>query len=73
MLQQDGDATASAQARVYALTAQISLLAKVSLNPTQGSSLDSIKSHKEVGEDFSSALTAQRWLWNVMASAPTNG
>ena len=42
-----GDATASAQAGDYALTAQIALLAKVSLNPTQGSSLDSRKSHKE--------------------------
>ena len=42
-----GDATASAQARAYALTAQIAHLANVSLNPTQGSSLDSLKSHKE--------------------------
>ena len=44
MLQQVGDAITSAQARAYALTAQIALLAKVSLNPTQGSSLDSLKS-----------------------------
>jgi len=47
MLQQVGDTTASAQAMAYAFTAQMISFAKVSLNPTQGSNIDSLKSHKE--------------------------
>ena len=74
MLQQVGDATAGAQAMAYGLTAQMISFANVSLNPTQGSNLDSLKSHKgRFGEDSSSAIMAQRWLRITMASAPTNG
>ena len=44
---------------------------------TQLNSMDSTLitqiSQREVGEDFSSALKAQRWLRNVKASTPRRG
>ena len=73
MLQQVGDATTSAQARDYALTAQMLSNEDFTQLNSKDSTLITQISQREVGEDFSSALTAQRWLKNVIVSAPTNG
>jgi len=54
----------------YALAAQ--MLSKKGFTQTQlkDSTLITQISQREVKEDFSSALTAQRWLRIAMASAP---